>query len=217
MPTERIEHHEPPESVVERLKLAGGTNPYGEAMFRVVWGWDRLVKITGSWGDSALSYQGVETRTVPKYLPGNCWHLEMWRPPEEYGSPEKWGKLGEAVVGTMTIDTAGPFPSRGEWELCYPLTDDLSPQGSVVPLNGAVTELIVKLIVMSRNERISFDLRKAAIRQRMERERQQRINETAESLLDARPSFYDQPTSFATGPKQHKMDTGLWLPPSCRN
>ncbi len=36
------ERYETPESVAGRLKGAGGVNRYGEANYRVVWGWNRL-------------------------------------------------------------------------------------------------------------------------------------------------------------------------------
>lgn len=210
---ETVTRQECPADITDRITGVGGTNPYGEPLFRVVWGFNRIVKMTGEWPDTGA----VETREVPKYLPGNRWHLEMWRPPEEYGSPETWGKLGEEIVGCMTVDTAGPFPSRGEYELCYTLSSDLGPTGSFVPLNATVVELIVNLIKKSRTENISQPLRQAAIRQRLERERQARINQTTDELLDARPAFYDTAASFRTGPKQHKLDTGLWPPPSLRN
>jgi hypothetical protein len=223
---ERIEKHEPPESLVERLTQVGGKNPHGEPMFRVVWGYNRMVPFHGLWQamqvrvdertEITLETSIVETRALPKYLPGNCWHLEMWRPPEEYGTPETWGKLGEEVVGEMTVDTAGPFPGRGEYELCYPLTADLTPQGEFRDLEPAFVEYLVTLIVAGGKQKISGKMRESAIRQRLERERQARIKETEASLLDARPAFYDQPTSFASGPKQHKLDTELWVPEQYR-
>src|SRR5579864_4545421 len=104
---EAIEHHKCPAAVARELTLAGGVNRFGEPMFRVVWGWDRIVPIHGEWQEfeqclatlrdkvtgyvesrpvTRLVRSVIETRHVPKYLPANCWHLEMWRPPEEYGS-----------------------------------------------------------------------------------------------------------------------------------
>jgi hypothetical protein len=199
----------PPE-IEARIKLAGGTNPFGEPLFRIIWGFDRIVKIHGQWHDTMK----VETREEPKYLPGDRWHLEMWRPPEEYGSPENWGKQGEEVIGHMTIDTSGPYPHRGEYELCYTISSDLTPSGAFVPLNATVVELLVNAIRLSRNEAMSLVLRKSAIRQRLERERRQRIEEGADILLDARPAFYDTPTSFSTGPKKQKLDnpSKIWMP-----
>jgi hypothetical protein len=47
-------------------------------------------------------------------------------------------------------------------------------------------------------------LREAAIRQRMFREREKRVQELCDELIDAKPAFWDTPTSLPTGPKIHK-------------
>ena len=41
------ETHETPEAVAHRLELAGGRNPFGEANYGAVWGWNRLAWIGG--------------------------------------------------------------------------------------------------------------------------------------------------------------------------
>src|SRR5579864_5635556 len=179
-----------PENVAKALAVAGGLNRYSEPNFRVVWGFNRIVPMTGEWQewehwqanllDKQTGVMGtrkfiklknsvVETRMVPKYLPANCWHLEGWRPPEEYGTPETWRKVGEEVLAGMTIDTAGEFPSRGEYELVFPLTHDFTSMGKPVEL---VTDIVANLVNMVRVgvERYSMVQRKAAIEQRLLRE-----------------------------------------------
>jgi len=223
--TEQVEHHACPEHVAERLRVAGGVNRFGGPMFRVVWGYDRIVPITGLWqefeqfkvsvtaipkdvpaaqgepvvyvppnagfqaGDSAetvmtrLKSSVVETRYVPKYLPGNCWHLEMWRPPEEYGTREQWGKLGEEIIGTMTVDTAGPYPEMGEYELCFPLTHDGTVDGQVIPLEETAVEGLVQLIVASR-DRFTYQQRRAAIEQEFVRQEDGFVRIAQDQLKD---------------------------------
>jgi hypothetical protein len=188
--SEQIEHHACPGHVARELRLAGGDNRYGEPMFRLVWGYDRIVPMSGEWQEFEhavatltdkltghtesrtfirLKESKIETRMVPKYLPANSWHLEMWRPPEEYGSPDAWRKQGEEVIAGMTIDTAGEFPSRGEYELVFPITDDLTVNGHPMPLHA---DLIANLVGMIRagKERHTFAQRRAAIEQRLKRE-----------------------------------------------
>lgn len=223
---EPIEHHECPIDVAERLKSAGGVNPFGGPMFRVIWGYDRIVPIHGLWQEfeqfkvaltaipaevpvsdgepvvyvnkelvdagvtlgtthervvTRLVREVIETRHLPKYLPGNCWHLEMWRHPEEYGSPEQWGKAGEEVVGTMTIDTAGPYPERGEYELCYSLTTDGTSHGDRLPLIPEVVTEMVRMIVVGR-ERFNYLQRRAAIEQE-ERRKEEGFVRVAQDML----------------------------------
>src|SRR6202041_2737103 len=88
------ETHDAPAAVSERLLIAGGANLYGQANFRVVWGGSRLTWIGGRWTDRDASgnviREAIETRQVPKYLPMDRWHIELWMSPESYGSPEEW-------------------------------------------------------------------------------------------------------------------------------
>lgn len=229
---EVVQHHTCPEHVAEQLRLAGGINRFGEPLFKVVWGYDRIVPIHGEWQEfeqfmvritavprdvrpgigepevlvpdelqkdiqagysqerlvTKLKRSIVETRLVPKYLPGNCWHLEMWRPPEEYGTPEQWKKAGEEVLGLMTIDTAGPYPSQGEYELCYPLTHDGSCDGQPIPLiPEAVTE-IVRMIIVGR-DRFTAQQRRAALMMEAERKDAGFVRITEDHLKDSLRPF----------------------------
>lgn len=216
--TEIAEHRQCPEHITETLRVAGGENRFGEPNFRVVWGYDRIVPITGEWQEfeqvnvtlrdrltgykesrvaTRMKSSVIETRMVPKYLPGNCWHLEMWRPPEEYGSPEAWGKAGEEVVGCMTVDTAGPYPARGEYELCYPLTHDGTSHGDPIPLVDDLVKDIVHMIVAGR-ERFSLQQRKAAIEQETQRKEDGFLRVTMDRLKDGLRPFAGE--DFVTVP-----------------
>jgi hypothetical protein len=186
-------------------------------MFRVIWGYDRIVPIHGLWqefeqfvatltdkvGDPAkgippgfsqqrlmtkLKSEVVETRYQPKYLPGNCWHLEMWRPAEEYGSPESWGKVGEEIVGTMTVNTSGPYPEQGEYELCYSLTTDGTSHGDRLPLVAEVVIEIVRMIVIGR-DRFNYLQRRAAIEQEMRRKEEGFVRVAQDMLKDQLSPF----------------------------
>lgn len=188
--SEAVEKHDCPDYVTKELTLAGGTNPFGEPMFRVVWGYNRIVPMHGEWQDwehsvatltdkltghaeqrsfIRLKESVIETRLEPKYLPANCWHLEKWEPPENYGSPEMWRQQGQEAVAGMTIDTAGEFPHRGEYELVMPLTTDFSGMGKPIPLTADIVGNLVRMVIAGK-ERFSMVERKAAIEQRLKRE-----------------------------------------------
>jgi hypothetical protein len=216
---EAVEHHACPKSVAEQLRLAGGENRFGDPNFRVIWGYDRIVPITGEWQDfeqyvatltdkltgisrqrtfTRLKSSVIETRQVPKYLPGNCWHLEMWRPPEEYGSPEDWKKLGEEVLQGLTVDTSGPYPEMGEYELCYPLTSDGTSHGMPILLVADVVAEIVRMITAGR-ERFDYIQRLAAIQQREALKEEGLTKRTRDILKDGLRPFAGE--SFVTVPK----------------
>jgi hypothetical protein len=215
---ERIEHHNCPENVKDELLLAGGVNRFGEPNYRIVWGYDRIVPIYGEWQEWER-YQGtltdkftghsetrqfvklkssvIETRLLPKYLPGNCWHLESWRPPEEYGTPEEWTKIGEEVIGSLTIDTSGPYPERGEYELIYPLTHDGTSRGTPIPLVADAIAEIVRLIQWNKG-RYTFLERRAAIEQRVRREEEGYVNTAKEVMREGMRPFAGE--KFVTVP-----------------
>lgn len=204
-PEETVTHFKCPENVARELELAGGKNPFGEPMFRCVWGFDRIVPITGEW-QQFEEYQAtmldkktgvmqtrkivqlvssvIETRHVPKYRPGNCWHLEKWCPAEAYGSPDQWKDAGTEVLGNLTVDTAGPYPDRGEYELCYPLTDDCTPAGEPIPLVADVVADLVRMI-RAGQERFSFAQRRAAIQQEQARQEAGFLRVTEDRLRSA--------------------------------
>src|ERR1700744_4820378 len=89
------ETHEPAESIVRALPLAGGRNLFGAPNYRAVWGWNRLAWIGGKFEEhdpatGSLLREVVELRQEPKYPAVNRWHIEKWLPAEAYGSPRAW-------------------------------------------------------------------------------------------------------------------------------
>lgn len=91
----RFESHTVPRDVAQRVARVGGLNRFNDPNFRVVWGGSRL---------DALGFQRYA------YSPAllQRWIVEVWRPPEAYGSRREWDARAE---------TLGPFPSRGDYEL----------------------------------------------------------------------------------------------------
>lgn len=216
--SERIEHHDCPENVKAEILLAGGTNPYGNPLYRIVWGYNRIVPIHGEWQDweyytgtltdkftghketrkfVKLKNSIIETRLLPKYLPGNCWHLEVWRPPSEYGTPEQWKERGQEIFDGFTINTSGPYPDRGEYELCYPLTHDGTSRGTPIPLIADVVAEIVRMIEWSKG-RYNFLERRAAIEQRIRREEEGYVAKAKEVMREGMRPFAGE--TFVTVP-----------------
>jgi hypothetical protein len=219
---EAVELHDCPANVARELRIAGGVNRYGEAMFRAIWGYNRIVLMSGEWQEwehvearltdkltghaekrefIRLKESKIETRQVPKYLPANCWHLEKWCPPEDYGSPEMWRKQGEELIAGLTVDTAGEFPSRGEYELVFPLTHDFSSDGKPLPLSAAVVSHLAAL-VKAGTERFSMVQRKAAIEQRLQREEQGFTRRAIDIMKDGMRPYAGE--AFVTVPGESK-------------
>jgi hypothetical protein len=146
------ETHEPAASVARRLHVAGGSNRFGEANYRAVWGWSRLGWVGGKWEDrneaGELIREVAELRFVPKYTPYDRWHIERWLPPETYGSPREWYGQTIELAGGRNIPALGPYPDRGEYEHCFTLENH---QSGFVQLTPTVAEYIARAIETGRH------------------------------------------------------------------
>lgn len=110
------------------LTNIGGTNPYGESMLKVGWGWDLKIK---RFGKDALKYPGPLL---------NRWILEKWLSPKFYGSQKHWEQHRWTTTGTgVKVDLLGEYPHRGAYGMVIPLTD---PMGGYLPLGGEVLNFI---------------------------------------------------------------------------
>lgn len=178
-----------PLNIEERVTNAGGLNRFGEPLYRIIWGFERIVPIIGfwftgfDWMGNPVQSDVPETRMEPKYEPADRWHLEMWRPPEEYGTPETWRQQGLEVYGGYTCDTAGEFPSRGDYELV--LTFDSN--GTSIPLTPTTAEWIIQLLRASID--LTFQQRQRAIEQRELRKSKSRVNRMAGEMRDKMKPF----------------------------
>lgn len=186
------ETHGTPEAVAHRLARAGGSNRFGEANYRAVWGWNRLAWIGGKFEDrnehGALLRERVELRWEPKYPAVNRWHLERWVPPETYGSPRAWYAQTIERENGVSIPALGPYPSRGEYEHCFTLE---GPRGEFTQLTPTAAEHIARAIEWSR--KVPCSTKKCQLRDR--ELRAERVYESwAYDLLDdAVPAFHQEP------------------------
>jgi hypothetical protein len=186
------ETYETPSGICERLLAAGGTNQYGEANFRVVWGGSRLTWMGGRWTDRDASgnvvREVIETRRVPKYLPVERWHIERWMPAESYGSPAQWHAQTTEVEDGIRIAALGPYPARGEYEHCFTLKD---AKGGFVPLSPAACDWIVRAVQWAKQQPRREQGGAIAVR---EARRDRDWNRGADDILDdAAPAFHGAP------------------------
>jgi hypothetical protein len=186
------ETHDTPAGISERLLVAGGTNLYGEANFRVVWGGSRLTWMGGRWTDrdenGKVIRETIETRRVPKYLPVELWHIERWMPAESYGSPEQWEAQTTEVEDGIRILALGPYPARGEYEHCFTLA---SAQGEFLPLSPAACDWIVRAVAWAKRQPRREQGGAIAAR---EARRDRDWNREADDMLDdAVPAFHGAP------------------------
>jgi hypothetical protein len=189
------ETHEVPPEIAARLKSAGGLNRWGEANYRVVWGWNRLGWIGGKFEDRTPTGQFlrevVELRREPKYAEVNRWHVERWVPPEAYGSPRTWYAQTVEHAGGQSVPALGPYPARGEYEHCFAIQ---GLGGEFVQLTPSIVERVAQAIEWSRGRPKSNRREKLYEREaRQDREYEQWAFDVMD---DAVPALHGQ--SFVT-------------------
>lgn len=189
------ETYETPAWARNALIRAGGLNPLGEPLYRMVWGWSRLSPIGGKWEDKDKTV--FEMRMLPKYmstdehgnLTFNRWHIEKWLPPETYGSPEEWYastiEYEDEVHKTgRFLYALGEYPSRGEYELCVTLQ---GKRGEFMAPSVSILETCVQLIEKGRLEPASK--RKAALYEREAKRERDEVERGMDILSDVSPFF----------------------------
>jgi hypothetical protein len=94
----------------DELTRIGGTNPYGDPIFRMVWSPDELMVIGGRWANGFEGYKRVPAITgIP------CWALMIWEPREMQGSYEMW-EFDYRDTETTYL-TCGGYPKYGRYRL----------------------------------------------------------------------------------------------------
>ena len=88
-----------------------GVNPFQENLFRIVFAPSRRYLVFGDWPNGERG-----ARWQPKYdYLGNTWILERWKSAHDFTGglkPEQWDRDPKWNI-------LGPYPSRGEYELCH--------------------------------------------------------------------------------------------------
>lgn len=194
------ETHATPAYVERALRIAGGTNRFGEPNYRAVWGWSRLTWIGGKWADRDTAgnviREVVQLRQVPKYAPFDRWHIERWVPPEVYGTPEQWYARTLEIEAGRSIPALGPYPHRGEYELCFTLQ---GPRGEFLQLTPTVAEHLARLMEASR--RYTSGDRRSALDSRDSAAARDFDAWAFDLLDDAVPAFHGLP--FVAVPASH--------------
>jgi hypothetical protein len=94
-------------SALERI---GGTNRYGEPIFKLVWSTEPRMIVGGRFSDGFVGY-----RKRPAVPGPPCWALMIWETPESHGDPIDW-EYQYRQLDTGLLDVGG-FPRRGRYRI----------------------------------------------------------------------------------------------------
>jgi len=94
----------------DELERIGGTNRYGDPLFKLVWSDDVRSIIGGAFADGFVGYRNVRMmRNDP------CWVLMIWEGPEAFGDPDLWNMDYRSMVNGL-LD-CGSFPKEGRYRV----------------------------------------------------------------------------------------------------
>jgi hypothetical protein len=165
-----------------------GKNPYGEPMYRLIWGESRLDWAGGKWENDTTEAglfkpTWVGEKQITRYH-GNqlkMWILEIWTPPP--CSPEKWKELFTEYIDGRSVDTLGPFPERGDYEAIVAVPYDF------IELRDRWFQL---MDVIKAAQKVNAAQRKAAKQEEQTRERAA-WDEKVDAVLADVPSVFAEP------------------------
>lgn len=159
-----------PKFYAEFLLRIGGRNPFGQPNFRLVWGPCTTKTI---WGQMEGGSCGQHI--ILNYGLAPLWHLEMWKPPELFGTPEQWYEQSyDPVTG---LHVCGDFPFQG----------DYSHHSKLNNLNYRILENLIPKIQEARG--ITFYQRKKIIEERILAEKRENARIIHDAYLNAQPAF----------------------------
>jgi hypothetical protein len=162
-----------------------GLNRFDGPNFRIAWGQSEVTTVAGIGGYEHRLLSGLA-----------CWNILIWKPPESYGSPETWYMANYDQESRLCL--LGPYPETGRYEVLIPLMSKAYVAGQLVidamPLNYSIIDMIIPLLVKSLE--LTELERQVAMEQEEEEENARLVQEIADRMTSALPSFYG-PTSYS--------------------
>ena len=104
-----------PDWFQDELTRAGGLNPYGEPVFKLVWDQGQTMTVGGYFAKDGF----VGYRDMPAYGNDGAWCIVMWEPAELMGEQWRWEyEYRDEVTGLLDL---GEYPHEGRYRLIQKL------------------------------------------------------------------------------------------------
>ncbi|MBA0086345.1 MAG: hypothetical protein HRJ53_15295, partial [Acidobacteria bacterium Pan2503] len=175
----------PAPEYVAHINAIGGMNRFGQPNFKIVWGQNETILVYGT-DDNGKRGQHV----ILKHGGIAAWFIDVWKPPECYGSPELWYAL--TWDWDNDAPTIGDYPWQGLYE---PAPFNLFVRSfskdvmkiDAMPLTHWLLDLLVPNLLKEKES--TYHQRKAAIEKRMAAERAKANQLAFDAYLDAGLAF----------------------------
>jgi len=187
-----------PAEFQNRLTRRCGKNPFGDPLFKIVWGASEFIRMGNIWRDKrGTERRGFKERYLCHGMP--CWNIVRWRSAKEYGSQEHW--YSETWDSVSKLNFLGEYPWRGRYEVVQPLMHREFVDGKMIikhmPLSHLFIDELIPLLLQI--DTMSKWQRKAAeemCRIYEARRKQKEVDEVAEKMAENIPAWYG-PVSFS--------------------
>lgn len=183
-----------PKEFQDRLRIFG-VNPYGENIFKFAWGRTSFIRMGNIWRDK----HGNERRAYRdrcQNCEGQYWTLMRWQPPSHYGSPATYYLQTWDPVSRLYM--TGEYPWRGRYEPAQPFMERTFIDNKLVvehlPLNHYLIDKIIPM--MMAFQRLTKQEQEAAKLLEAEMERKRDVEEVAEKMMEALPTYLG-PVSYS--------------------
>lgn len=186
------------------LKLFG-TNPYDEAIFRVVWSESRYYLVGANHteydgdpsNDKVVAARGKDpnvsrVQACYKYLPLypslKAWVLELWKSPLAFTgcTPEQWKERYTDQQSQLLI--LGPYPERGDFAQCFTFPSE--PTSSLV-------HTVINRIRAGWN--YSYEEHRQANKKEVEDAKKAEASNFNALMLDSQQAFKNRPSNVRPG------------------
>lgn len=192
---------------------AGGTNQYGEPLFKLVWAQYETQRAGGYWAkDGFTGYRDF-------LIGGNdpCWMLMMWKPAEAFGSDVRWYyHHRDEATGLQEL---GEYPYSGQYVVIQKLIHREIVDGVMTVENLEVSGFLVDVMLPAVKfwQALTEEEKLAAIQLEMELEENEVLDEMMEAKADCAPAFRGAAASYTNqgcrtsliAKKIHVMERGM--------
>lgn len=118
---------QPPQAAADAVSRLSPRNLVGKPKFRLIWSEEPKTWVVGffrDWSPAGIILREVfERRQVNKYeFDPPCWLLEIWEPPEFWGTPAEWEAKTHQWEGGRAFAECGPYPSEGDYRFLVKFT-----------------------------------------------------------------------------------------------
>jgi len=171
----------------------GGTNQYGEPIFKLVWGPGETARSGGYWArDGFLGYRDFLVAG-----PEPCWVLMMWKPAESFGSDVRWYyHHRDEATGLQEL---GEYPYSGQYVVIQKLIHlerdaDGTMQSEILEVSSFLIDVLLPCVqfwqALNEEEKLT------AIRLEVELEENELLDEMMDAKQECGPAWRGATASY---------------------